>query len=270
MLSLCVILGIYGGYLALLWASQSTMVYPGSHLRDRPGPQAVHHGREVVWLETGFGRVEAWYLPPTREPPSAGPAPAVIFAHGNNELIDTVPGEFLAFRERGFGLLLVEYPGYGASAGKPSLETVTETFTAAFDSLASRPDVDGGRVIALGRSLGGAAVCALSSRRPLEAIILVAAFADLPSMAHRYLAPAVLVRDRYDNAGALRSFPGPVLVVHGTRDGLIPHSHGERLAEAAPEGRLISYDAGHGDIPPDFGRFWRDVDRFLEEAGLTP
>ena len=270
MLSLCVILGIYGGYLALLWATQSTMVYPGSHLRDRPGPQAVHHGREVVWLETGFGRVEAWYLPPTRETGAAGPSPAVILAHGNNDLIDTMPEGFLGFRERGFGILLVEYPGYGSSDGTPSRETVTETFTAAYDSLTSRPGVDGDRVLALGQSLGGAAVCALSSRRSLQALILVAAFADLPSMAHRYLAPAFLVRDRYDNAGALRDFAGPVLVVHGTRDGLIPHAHGERLAEAAPRGRLISYDSGHGDTPPDFGRFWQDVDAFLEEAGLTP
>ena len=270
MLSLLAILGIYGGYLALLWATQSTMVYPGAHLRQRPGPQAFHHGREVVWLETSFGRVEAWYLPPARESRPAEPSPAVIFAHGNNELIDTVPEGFMAFRERGFGLFLVEYPGYGASAGAPSLETVTETFTAAWDSLAARPDVDEGRVIAVGRSLGGAAVCALSSRRPLEAVILLAAFADLPSMAHRYLAPAILVRDRYDNAGALRSFPGPVLVLHGTRDGLIPHAHGERLAQAATRGRLISYDAGHGDFPPDFDRFWQDVDAFLAEAGLRP
>ena len=270
MLSLLAILGLYGGYLFLLWATQSTIVYPGTHLRQRPGPQPVHEGREVVWLETGFGRVEAWYLPPARESRPAGPAPAVILAHGNNDLIDTMPGGFLGFRQRGFGLLLVEYPGYGSSDGTPSLESVTETFTAAYDSLVWRPDVDGDRVLALGQSLGGAAVCALASHRPLQALVLVAAFADLPSMAHRYLAPGFLVRDRYDNAAALGSFPGPVLVVHGTRDGLIPHAHGERLAQAAPRGRLISYDADHGDCPPDFGRFWQDLDAFLEQAGLRP
>lgn len=270
MLSVLAILGLYGGYLALLWATQSTMVYPGTHLRQRPGPQPVHEGREVVWLETSFGRVEAWYLPPVRDHLPAGPAPAVILAHGNNDLIDTMPGGFLGFRQRGFGLLLVEYPGYGSSDGTPSLESVTETFSAAYDSLVWRPDVDGDRVLALGQSLGGAAVCALASRRPLQALVLVAAFADLPSMAHRYLAPAFLVRDRYDNAAVLGSFPGPVLVVHGTRDGLIPHAHGERLAQAAPRGRLISYDSGHGDTPPDFGRFWQDLDAFLEQAGLRP
>ena len=48
MLSLLAILGLYGGYLALLWAAQSTMVYPGTHLRERPGPQPAHEGREVV------------------------------------------------------------------------------------------------------------------------------------------------------------------------------------------------------------------------------
>ena len=270
MFSLLAALGLYGGYLALLYAVQSSLLYPGRHLRGRPGPQPFHHGREVVWLETSFGRVEAWYLPPTPGTAPGGQAPAVILAHGNNELIDTMPEGFLAFRERGFGLFLVEYPGYGSSDGSPSVESVTETFTAAWDALVSRPDVDGRRVLALGRSLGGAAVCALSARRPLAALVLVAAFADLPSMARRYLAPAFLVRDRYDNAGALRSFPGPVLVVHGTRDGLISHAHGERLAQAAPRGRLISYDADHNDCPPDFERFWRDLDGFLEQAGLRP
>lgn len=265
-------LGAYCVYLAILYLLQGSLVYPGTRLRERPPLQPGRENREIVWLETGFGRVEAWLLPPRpgTGPPEGGPVPAVIVGHGNYELIDSMPDGFLGFRERGYAVLLVEYPGYGDSAGEPSLETVTETFVAAYDALVSRPGIDAERVLALGRSLGGGAVCALAAERPLAGLILVATFADLPSLSHRYLAPSFLTRDRYDNAAVLRSFAGPVLVVHGSHDGLIPHRHGERLADAAPRGRLISYPSDHDECPPDWGVFWTDVDGFLTEGGLMP
>jgi hypothetical protein len=264
-----VLLTLYCGYLALLYAMQDTLVYPGTRLRERPGPQPVHDGHELVWLQTSFGAVEAWYLPPYATPAPTTGVPAVILAHGNYELIDTTPEGFLGFRERGYAVLLVEYPGYGGSAGSPSQASVSETFAVAYDTLTARPGIDAARVLALGRSLGGGAVCDLARQRSLAAVILVAAFADLPSMARGYLAPTSLVRDRYDNAAALRGYAGPVLIVHGTGDGLIPYEHAERLAAAAADrGRLISYDSDHNDCPPDFAVFWRDVDAFLRDATL--
>jgi hypothetical protein len=260
-------LAAYAAYCGLLFLAQRQVLFP-RYLIPEPGAADTERwGIEVLWLETSFGRVEAWFLPPAAGT-AAGPAPAVIFAHGNGELIDFWPPLLDRFARWGVGLLLVEYPGYGRSAGSPSQAAIAEAFTLAFDRLASRPDVDPARIVFFGRSLGGGAVCELSLTRPARALILMSCFTSVRAFAIRYLAPAFLIRDPMDNLAAVRRFAGPVLVIHGRSDEVIPFGHGQALAAAAPDGRMIAYDAGHNDCPPDWAVFWRDIEIFLGDAGL--
>ena len=260
--------GLYVAWLAILYVAQRSMVYPGTRIGERPPLAADRADREILWLDTGFGRVEAWLLSP-RGGDVENPAPAVILGHGNAELIDSIPKGFLGLRDRGYAVLLVEYPGYGDSAGEPSVETVTQTFVAAYDTLAARADIDAGRIVGMGRSLGGGAICALATQRPLQALVLVSTFADLPSLSHRFLAPARLATERYDNESVLRQFAGPVFIAHGTRDELIPLQHATRNNAVAARSRLLTYDARHDECPVDFERFWNDVDNFLTEELAT-
>ena len=108
---------IYAAYCALLFVMQRHMIFPRYMIPAPPPPDVETLRIEPWWLETSFGKVEAWYLPPAA---SGKPAPAVIFGHGNGELIDYWPDELGRFASMGVGLLLVEYPGYGRSDGAPS------------------------------------------------------------------------------------------------------------------------------------------------------
>ncbi len=255
---------IYLAWCGLLFLLQRRIVFPGIRVATPSSAADYFPGLERVWLNTPYGKVEAWFLPPLHR--DAGPAPAVIFAHGNGELIDFWPEQFEALRRLGMGVLLVEYPGYGRSEGTPSQQTVTEAFVAAYDTLVARQGVDPSRIVLLGRSLGGGAVCALAAKRPAAALILLSTFISVRALAPRFLVPGFLVRDPFDNLAVVRAFAGPVLVAHGTRDGLIPYSHGVALSQAAQRGRLLTYDAGHNSCPPDWEAFWREVERFLREA----
>jgi hypothetical protein len=57
-----------------------------------------------------------------------------------------------------------------------------------------------------------------------------------------------------------------VLVIHGRRDEVVPFRHGQALAAAARQGRLIAVEAGHNDCPPDWSAFYRDLAEFLRSA----
>ena len=222
-------------------------------------------GLERVWIDSPQGRVEAWFLPGQGVSAQA-PGPAVFFAHGNAELIEHWPGQMSHYRRQGVSVLLAEYRGYGRSAGSPSQAAITEDFIRFYDSLAARPEVDAERIVLHGRSLGGAAVGALAAHRTPAAIILQSTFTRFTDMVAAYFVPAFLVLDPFDTLSVISAYRGPVLVVHGRRDSLIPYSHGQALAEAAPDGRLVTYDSDHNDCPPDWGDFWRQVDDFLEGA----
>lgn len=257
----------YALYLSVLFFAQRQLMYPRYLLDPAPVSQPPVKNTEAIRIETGFGRVDALYLKP--EPASGAVRfPIMIVAHGNAEQIDYLIDEFRPAARLGMGVLLVEYPGYGRSEGSPSQKRIAETFLAAYDLFIGRSDVDASRIVLFGRSLGGGAACILASHRPSAALILVSTFTSARSFAKRYLAPGRLVRDPYDNLSAVMNYTGPVLVVHGTWDDVIPYRHGAALADAAPDGRIIALDCAHNDCPPDPDRFWRQVAEFLEKAGV--
>ncbi len=239
-------------------------LFPG-HLRS-PDPSAA---RGIIGLERwtrdiGDETVEAWWLP-SRVP---GRRPAVIFAHGNAELVDDWPDALDPLRTMGLHVLLPEFRGYGRSGGVPSQAAVVDDFAHFRSRLLARDDVDPERLVYIGRSLGGGVACALALRSPPRALVLLSAFSSARAMLRRYLVPGFLVDDAFDNLGAVSALRAPVWVVHGTRDDLVPPSHARALAHAAPRGRLTLYDAGHNDCPPDFGVFYQALRPFLAEAGV--
>ena len=252
-------------YYATAYALQRKALFPSGLVADGervPAPV----GSEAWSLDTPVGPVEAWLLPPTV--PVDGAAPVMLFAHGNAERIDLWPPAFEIPRAWGYAVLLVEYPGYGDSAGKPSQANIRETLRLAVERVESREDLDASRWVAIGRSLGGGAIGQLLRDRRPSATILMSTFRSVRAMASRYGLFGPLVRDPFDTEAVLRDYPNPVLVVHGRRDSLIPPSHAERLVDVAPRGRLLLYDADHNDCPPDWAAYWSEVSSFLQEAGL--
>ncbi len=223
-------------------------------------------GLDRVWLDVSGERVESWFIPSENE--NKKPSPVILFAHGNGELIDYWLDEFNQFIRYGISVMLVEYPGYGRSGGNPSQESVTETFVKAYDFLVERPDVDKNAIIFLGRSLGGGAVCALTEQRTPAALILMSTFTSARSFAKRYLAPGTLILDPFENLKIVAEYTGPVLIIHGKNDDLIPFSHGQKLYEAAQDGEMIIYDSGHNDCPPDLQTFISDILGFLKQKAV--
>jgi pimeloyl-ACP methyl ester carboxylesterase len=69
---------------------------------------------------------------------------------------------------------------------------------------------------------------------------------------------------------SVADFAGPVLVIHGRADQLIPWQQGQRLAAGSPRSTFRLYDCGHGCWDPERLPFWRDAVPFLLAAGILP
>jgi fermentation-respiration switch protein FrsA (DUF1100 family) len=256
------------GLFLVLTSLSRAMLFPRYAVRASPDAGAGVEGLERLWVTSDEGRVEGWLLP-GRGVSAEQPGPAVIFAHGNAELIEHWPDEMARYRELGISVLLPEYRGYGRSAGSPSEAAITEDFVAFHELLVARPEVDDSRIVFHGRSLGGGAVCALARHKRPAAFILQSTFTSVADIARGWFVPRALVADPFDSRevlGTLRDTP--VLIVHGERDSLIPVSHAHELARAAAGSRLVLYDCDHNDCPPRWSDFWREVEAFLDGAGL--
>jgi fermentation-respiration switch protein FrsA (DUF1100 family) len=218
---------------------------------------------ERYWLNTDQGDVEGWLFKGDGVD-IIRKGPAVLMAHGNQELIDYYVNHAENYQRMGFTVLLGEYRGYGRSAGEPNRSRVGADFKRFYDHLISLPTVDPDRIVFHGRSLGGAVLSELSMSRPPASIIVESTFTSVKEMA--YGAPDILLTDRYDSLAALKEFQGPILILHGGRDNVVPLRHALEIKRNTPHAELIVYNCGHNDCPPDWAKYWEDIGDFLERS----
>jgi pimeloyl-ACP methyl ester carboxylesterase len=251
---------VAGGFIAT-WAVQRFVTFPSPPANASNPAALATAGGEQVWLDADGDRVEAWLLPASGR---GAPGTLVIYAHGNGELIDMRAAEFSALRDAGLSVMLVEYPGYGRSAGSPSEESVTAALVAAYDWATASRRFDAQRILGYGRSLGGGAIAQLAARRPLAALLLESTFENLEDVVMGYGVPRWLLLNHFDTGSVLREYRGPVLVLHGTRDHVFASEHARALASIARNATLHLEACGHNDCP----RQWELVLSFLARNGV--
>jgi fermentation-respiration switch protein FrsA (DUF1100 family) len=200
----------------------------------------------------------AWFLP-AKETAQA----TVLYLHGNAENISTHFANVAWMPAEGFNVLALDYRGYGASEGTPSLEGVQLDIDAAMRALLARPDVDPKRIVIFGQSLGGALairyVARTAHRANVRALVADGAFSDYREITREKLAglwltwplqwlPWLTVDNDYSPESAVGSIsPIPLLLLHGDQDPVVPHRHSQRLFELAhePKELWIVPGAGH-------------------------
>ncbi len=297
-LLLIIALALYATYLTGLFVVQNKLIYLRK-LAGPPGGVGPPVGVQLLTLEPEPGvRVEAWLLPaiapdvpddshpagttpPTNAPfPPRPPAPLAVLFHANAETAHNALERARLYQSLGFAVLIPEYRGYSRSTGKPSQAAITRDIPPLIDAAiasqiedqhedpAVRP-IDPHRIVYHGRSLGGGVACAVAALKPPTAIVLESTFTSLSSMVWRFAAPWFLVRDRYDNAAFLRTFQGPVLLLHGKDDSIIPPSHSRALARVTPNATHEELAGEHNDFPHDEAAYRRAVEAFIAKAGLT-
>jgi hypothetical protein len=191
-------------------------------------------------------RLHGWFLP------ASGTAKGtVLHLHGNAANVSNHLPLVAWLPARGYNVLMLDYRGFGRSEGKPTLDGIVEDALAALEHLRSRPDVDRGRLVVLGQSIGGATALRMLARDSAGVRLAIidssfpsyrgiardatagSAMAPLASLA----APGLPGADK-DPVTALKSISVPLIFMHGTRDGVIPHANSDALHAAAPSSQL--------------------------------
>ena len=263
------LLAIYLLYCGLLFFFQHKLIFPAG-LAGRAQPRPFHPQAEVVTYDTPQGQTVGWFIPA----PGAGPdhpAPLAIFLHGNAELIDQQHNIVSLYHGQGVSVLLPEYRGYGNSDGSPSQDHIVSDVVAFYDQAVARADVDGGRVVIHGRSIGGGIAAQLADRRPSRALIVESTGASVAGLAWRYGVPPFLVRSPFRTRQVLETLTTPVLILHGKHDKVFPYQHALDLLAAAPNGTLVPFESGHNTLGADgdLSRYREAVEDHLGTTGVV-
>lgn len=255
---LLTILIFYGMYALFFYFRQGALIYPAGFAGQRLQVNDV--SIEKSFIAAGENKSETWFLPPLHH--VYDKAPVLLIAHGNATLIDAWHAILDDPREHGFAVLLAEYPGYGDSQGSPSQKNITDIFIKAYQALLERNDVDSERIIFMGRSLGGGVICSLAEHYQPAAIVLLSTFTSVKSFAGKFFLPAFLVTDPYNNAEFLKTYDGPLMLVHGRNDQVIAYSHFKELMKIRTDAFTVTYNSDHNDTPPLWEEFWEKFYKF--------
>jgi pimeloyl-ACP methyl ester carboxylesterase len=208
----------------------------------------------------------------------------IVYFHGNAGNIGyRLPNAVHMFK-MGYNVLQVEYRGYGNSDAATVNEAGLKLDSlAAVNFLRNHGQVDEGKLVLFGRSLGGAVAFYLADEMrkqgiSLQGVIVENTFLSISSMVDTLMplvAPlkGLVLRIGWDNEKIVGGLECPVLYMAGKRDELVPHNHMLRLFELSEKkgvgGRLHVVENGtHNDTWVRGGaKYWQAFGDFMRDIG---
>jgi len=168
--------------------------------------------------------------------------PTILYFHGNAGNLASRSERVEAFRNAGYGMLMMAYRSYGGSSGSPSEENIAADAKLARNVLI-RQGVPATQIIAYGESLGTGVATRLAAETEVAALILDApytALVDVAALDQPFLPVHQLLSDQFDLIGYIDKIGVPLLVMHGEADTRIPVRMGKAVFAAAKEPKALA------------------------------
>ncbi|HEY6057120.1 MAG TPA: alpha/beta fold hydrolase [Candidatus Limnocylindrales bacterium] len=245
-------------------AYRFALVYRGragfpARVAPRRSPGELGLAFEETVVRSAAGALPAWFIPARGG--LAGPGVALV--HGWESARDRLLPHILFLNAAGFHCLTFDVRGHGANPAEAlpiSGGEFQADALAALDALLARPEVTGGALF--GHSMGGVgAILAAADDPRCGALVSCSAPADPRHLTRQtfrlahlpipdpiavplaWLTARVYVRPRGHSVHAITAsraiarYGGPILVVHGAVDTVVPPGDLDRLVRAARRGR---------------------------------
>ena len=235
----------YGAILTLAYFKQRALQYFPDPTRTTPAGAGLPQAEEVELATSDGERVIVWHVAPH------GERPVVVYFHGNGGALAWRADRFRRIVADGNGLIALSYRGYGGSTGQPSEAGLLRDAEATYAFATARYPAE--RLVLYGESLGTGVAVALAAEHKVGKVILEAPFTsavDVGAAAYPFLPVRLLMHDRFHSDERIGKVTAPVLVLHGTRDTVVPIAYGERLYAliTAPKKFVRLTDGHHSDL----------------------
>jgi uncharacterized protein len=248
--------------LLVWWLEPKMAFFPFKGIQETPASVGVAFAD--LRIPTSDGEtLHAWWFE------SASPRAQIVYWHGNGGNLSLWMPVLVDLYKRGFSVLAVDYRGYGDSTGKPSEQGIYRDGEAAveyFNSKLARKNVP---TIFWGRSLGCSVASYTATKHTPSGMVLESPFPDVAFLFTNNPVMRVLsVFSSYQFATArhLEQYAGPLLVVHGDADSIIPFAAGKRVFERAATPKkyfAVLPGANHNDVYGSHPDYAAIIDRFL-------
>ncbi|HEY0183154.1 MAG TPA: alpha/beta hydrolase [Rhodopila sp.] len=241
------ILASYATAVGLLALLQRRLLYIPETSRPDLTATGIMVARELtVRTESGLDLL-AWHAAP-----DGGSQPVVLYLHGNGGHIGYRASRLAELSSYGWGVLLLEYRGFGGNPGTPTETGLYEDARAAYSTL-RQLGIAARRIVLWGESLGSGVAVHLASEVEVGAVLLESPYTSITAVAQKrfpFVPVAWLLRDRFDLISRIGAVHAPVLMMTGGRDSVVPPAMGQAVFAAANQPKVfwLAPEAGHNDL----------------------
>ncbi len=236
---------LYALLLLGAWLLQRQLMYFPDTVRTPPELFGLRDVEEVTFKTPGGETIVSWW---TKAQPGK---PTLLYFHGNAGALVTRGERVRKYQDKGFGLFMMTYRGFGGSTGRPSERANVRDANQAYDVLINA-GVSPSDIVLYGESLGSGIATQVAAAKECAGVILDAPYTsmtDVAALHYPYLPARWLMTDRYLTKTYIARINAPLLIVHGEEDEVIPVAMGRALFEIAKEPKQIAIfkGAGHAD-----------------------
>ncbi|WP_409433124.1 alpha/beta hydrolase [Litorimonas sp. RW-G-Af-16] len=226
---LMAVAAIYAVVAIFVFTQQRSFLYfpPNTYLP--PEAVGVPEMEEIPISAGSMSWATAWWAPPT-----SPTGKIVMVFHGNGSAVFSNYHIYRDLIDAGHGVWGVGYPGYpGPSPERSAISQQSIVLAASlqYEAVQDRNDANA-EIVYYGTSLGTGVAAQLARQHPPSLLIMDAPFNSTLDMGRRqmpFLPVGLLMKDTFESDKALADLEMPMIWLHGTNDGVIPVSQGQKL-----------------------------------------
>jgi alpha-beta hydrolase superfamily lysophospholipase len=231
MVPLLVVFGVVILFLGgRLYVGQWSQVFRPSS-KDLGSPASIGLAYEDHYLKGKKNiKIHCWWIP------APGFARAVIYFHGAEGNITYHLKTIKYLHSLETCVLIIDYPGYGKSEGRPNEKRCYDAAGAAWDFVCREKGIPGKEIILYGHSIGAAVATYLAARYQCRGLVFHSGFTSIPDLAvhfHPILTVRLFCHTKLNNLKRISRCKCPVLVLHSKIDEHIPSQHASRIYSRA-------------------------------------
>ncbi len=190
----------------------------------------------------------------------------IIFCHGIIHNITKFFNVADFLHKRGYGVLLLEYRGFGKNSGIPSEKAFAKDFHSAVEYL-KKQGISQEQIVLWGFSMGGGVVLDAAKAHKFGGMILNSTFSDMKSAVKHQLkttpvinnkffqnilkrCPSNLIpiKSKFKNTSKIKKIDTKILIMHAKDDTMVPFEMSKKLAKMAPNSELYISETGGHDV----------------------
>lgn len=193
------------------------------------------------------------------------PKGCVLFHHGNARNLSDWGANASDFTSRGYDVLFYDYRGYGKSQGSVfSEQQLVADAEKVHQWLLTKYSPD--QIVQMGRSLGSGIAVQLSRKHTPRLLVLETPYSSVLKIAQAtlpFLPIRFILKYPFLSVKHIDKVDAEIVLLHGTKDEVIPYNHSKELLDVTLRGRLITVDNGEHNNLPSFEIYQKGLDEFL-------